>query len=101
MRSNGVVARKHARDRASIRALNERIAGARPSGMFIEFSCECGRSACGESIPLSVDEYEAVRRRHDYFAVSPGHDRPGRERVVEACSRFAVVVAARPEPVAA
>ena len=98
MRSNGVSSRKRTRDRALIRALNDRIAEERPSGMFIEFTCECG---CGESIPLAADEYEAVRRRPDHFAVSPGHDRPVRERVVEACSRFAVVVAARVQSVAA
>jgi hypothetical protein len=89
--SNTVVRNESVPDRALIRSLNERIAAHRPSEMFIEFSCECARRGCDESIPLGVDEYEAVRRLPDRFAVSPGHDRPERERVVEEYARYAVV----------
>ena len=95
MSSNGVVSRQAVRGRAVIRARNEEIASTRPSGMFIEFACECGRGSCDESIPLGVDEYEALRRLPAHFAVRPGHDRPERERVVEATARYAVVAPAR------
>ena len=84
--------RTHVRDQALVRALNEKLAAHRPSRMFIEFFCECDRGSCDESIPLAVDEFEALRRLPGHFAVLPGHSSP--ERVVETYARYAVVAPA-------
>ena len=67
------VTRSRLRDQALVRALNEKLAAHRPSRMFIEFFCECDRGSCDESIPLAVDEFEALRRLPGHFAVLPGH----------------------------
>jgi hypothetical protein len=80
-----------ARDRASIRERNERIAARQPSRMFIEFACECLRTGCAASVALGSDEYERLRRFPGRFAVAPGHEAPGHERVVELDARYAVV----------
>ena len=65
------VTRSRLRDQALVRALNEKLAAHRPSRMFIEFFCECDRGSCDESIPLAVDEFEALRRLPGHFAVAP------------------------------
>ena len=88
------VTRSRLRDQGLVRALNEKLAAHRPSRMFIEFFCECGRASCDESIPLGADEFEALRRVSGHFAVSPGHHRPERERIVEIYSRYVVVARA-------
>ena len=79
------------RDQAFVRELNDRVAAERPSGMFIEFACECARRGCSSAIPLTVDEYEAVRRHRWRFAVLPGHDGVTGARVIERYARYIVV----------
>jgi hypothetical protein len=80
------------RDQAFMRELNERIAALQPSGMFIEFACECARRGCRATVPLGVDEFEGVGRFPGRFVISPGHTAPT-ERVVELHARYAVVEA--------
>ena len=59
--------------------------------MFVEFVCECADRECAEPIVLTMDEFEGVRRRPSRYAVRPGHEAPGRERLIELTSRYAVV----------
>jgi hypothetical protein len=53
-----------------------------------EFVCECGSARCTETIRMSIDEYEAVRRDGRYF-VAFGHAAP--DRVVAVGVRYLVV----------
>ena len=79
------------REHAAVRESNDRVAAERPSGMFIEFACECARRRCNASLTLTVDEYEAVRRHPRRFAVLPGHDDVTGGTVVERHARHVVV----------
>jgi hypothetical protein len=64
----------------------------RPAAVFELFICECSLDGCADTISLSVNEYEGVRRHPARFAVVPGHIRPTLERVVEAVpGRYEVV----------
>jgi anti-sigma B factor antagonist len=82
--------------RVSIRSANERLErsciglGSIDHERFF-FICECGDRACGGLLQLSVAEYEAVREHAARFAISPNHENPEVERVVEQNGRFAVV----------
>jgi hypothetical protein len=40
---------------------------------------------------MTIEEYEQVRAVATRFAVTPGHEWPGYERVIESNARFAVV----------
>jgi len=55
------------------------------------FICECSNTACTESLDLTAEEYEAVRAHPTRFAVTPGHQIAGIERVVDGNGRFLVV----------
>ena len=57
----------------------------------INFSCECGDTACTEQIAMTVGEYEAVRSEATQFAVVPGHEAPDIERVVSRHPAYFVV----------
>jgi hypothetical protein len=83
--------------KALFRVVNEEIEGVhetlgddRPE-FRCEFLCECGRDDCSARISMTFEEYERVRAKATRFAVRPGHEWPGFERVVEANPRFAVV----------
>ncbi len=81
-----------ARTQSLFREVNERIeevtAGRSAHG---EVVCECADQTCAETIPLSLDEYEAVRRTSTHFLVRPGHDVREIERVVDETDRYIVV----------
>jgi hypothetical protein len=85
-----------ARNQSLFREVNEQIERvSRTSGLtFHEFSCECADESCTESIPLTIQEYEHIRRIPTHFAVKPGHVYSDLERVVETDgegTRFVVV----------
>ena len=67
------------------RALNERVeeAAKRSGPMFTEFVCECSRVDCMERVPLTIEEYEEVRKAATRFVVHPGHVAEGIEVVVD------------------
>ena len=90
-RQTGARARAAHEMQEFFRDVNRRIAGLQPSEMFIQFACECANLRCAATIPLTVDEYEYVRRSPSHFVVMPGHARLARERLVEESSRFVVV----------
>ncbi len=81
---------RRARNEAIFRAANEAILGpARPAGL-LTFLCECGDEGCKDTLELTSDEYEAVRRDAARFAIIPGHASRG-ETVVETSERFTLV----------
>jgi len=91
---NGDLARRQigaARNQSLFREVNERIEELRPTDELIPFACECIDTDCTESLPLSHDEYESVRRFPTHFVVMPGHELNEFERVVEQNERYAVV----------
>lgn len=84
-----------AENESHFRAINERLEGdlqqyAEP-GEALEFVCECGTDACRDRVPLSMEEYEAVRGDSRWFAVVPGHQVPDVEDVVADHGRYFVV----------
>ena len=82
------------RHRSLSHEANERILALpnRPAAVFELFICECCHDGCADTISLTVDEYEVVRRHPARFVVVPGHVRPTVERVVDAVpGRYEVV----------
>ena len=52
--------------------------------------CECAE-ACGGTVSMSFDEWEAVHRHENRFTVAPGHEAPAVERVLDSFERYLVV----------
>ena len=88
-------ARRIADNESRFREINERLRGdlrALPEVEEpVEFVCECGRIDCADSVPLSLEEYEAIRASSIDFFVVPGHQAPDVEDVVDINERFARV----------
>ena len=86
---------RQARNEALLRDVNERIErlSEAPGGVErFELHCECGAEPfCGEFVSMTIAEYELVREQDDRFVVTPGHENPRIERVVERTERFVVV----------
>jgi len=87
---------------ALFREVNERVADV--AGHFVkietspvQFNCECGSADCTAQIELTLVEYEAVRAEATHFAVTPGHELPEIEQVVERHSTYFVVEKRDPE----
>ncbi len=82
-----------ARTQSLFREVNERIETITSEERLAEseIACECADMDCVESIRLTLNEYEAVRRIPTHFLVAPGHDLPEIERVVEKNERYFVV----------
>lgn len=83
---------------ALFREVNERVAEVAEDLLSVEvtadplkFNCECGRETCAEQIEMTLVEYEAVRASPIRFAVTPGHEVPDIERVVERYPNYLVV----------
>jgi len=95
-RSNGdQLARRQtqaAKVQAVFREVNERIVRISPGRSSpIEIVCECLNTRCSESVSLTAEEYEAVRREPGCFVVVAGHDVREVEQVVDAAGRYLVV----------
>ena len=81
-----------ARTQSLFREVNERIEGiGKDLRIEGEVLCECAQRDCTKTLPLTLEEYEAVRRIPTHFFVAPGHDVPQIDRVVEENERYAVV----------
>jgi hypothetical protein len=94
-------ARSHAMRRAALAEVNRRRVNEAiergsigPAPVFI---CECGNTACSETLSLSVERYEAVRSNFDRFLIVPGHEIPEVDRVIEQGREHYVVVKREPE----
>ena len=66
-----------ARNEVSFRNANERLGDKRQeleiSGLS-PFLCECSDPACTDLIHLSLEQYEHVRTRANWFVVATGHE---------------------------
>jgi hypothetical protein len=94
---NGRAARA-ARNQALYREVNERVkeindgfAGVVPP--FGEWVCECANPECSEPIPMTHEEYEAIRAVPTHFLVKPddAHVVPEAETVVGRHERYWIV----------
>ncbi len=72
---------------AVFREVNERIESLAETfqltGEPLDLICECGQAACVNRITMSRAAYEHVRSDPSTFAITPGHDVPDVEAVVE------------------
>jgi hypothetical protein len=88
------------RDRRVLREVNDRIAelagGWNETGVSL-FVCECSDLGCAEALEITAAEYERIRADESCFVVSPGHEQPESERVVERSGRFLLVANAEPD----
>jgi hypothetical protein len=83
-----------ARNEAVARDLNEDIEAAHEEAGregYVPMLCECGKADCEHIVPMTLEEYEAVREDPRRFAVAPEHQVGQIERVVGDVGRFLVV----------
>jgi hypothetical protein len=90
----GELQRRMARNEALFREVNEAIASGQWPGeedRRVSFRCECARLGCNDLIDVPLREYERVRANPRWFLISPGHEQPLVERVIESHPGYAVV----------
>jgi hypothetical protein len=82
-----------ARQRASVRAVNERVDAevVEGAGEHVSIQCECGGSDCTTVIDLHSDAYRGIRQHPGWFIVAEGHDTPEIARVEQRRGTFAIV----------
>jgi hypothetical protein len=84
-----------ARNEALFRRVNERLEDVDEAFQVVrddaEFVCECASLDCAELIPLTLPDYEAVRRVPTQFVIKPGHLLPDDERIVERHGQYLIV----------
>jgi hypothetical protein len=86
--------RKLARNQVLFREVNEQIRSLSSSVAEdgkLAVVCECSHDNCMVLLPVSVEQYELVRRVPTRFFVSEGHNIPALERVVEQTADYVVV----------
>jgi hypothetical protein len=80
---------------AVFREVNERIEdlaeGFGLASQPLDLVCECGDASCRERITMTHAEYEELRSESHRFAVYPGHESPGLERVVDRREGYDIV----------
>ena len=85
-----------AKNESLFRSVNERIEEAAGEGQrdehVHEFLCECSNLDCTLLLPLTVSQYEEVRRDPRQFVVAPGHELPEIETVVARERGYQVVI---------
>ena len=87
-------AREAALTEAAFRIANERMARweERHAGGGGElYLCECASQPCRERVPLTRDQYEAVRSDVRRFVIAPGHALPELETVIQAFPSHEVI----------
>jgi hypothetical protein len=87
-------ARRIGHNEARFRDVNEALASSKTlldTSRLHPFRCECGTLGCNQLIELTMPEYEAVRAHPTRFVLSPGHQLPEAERVVERHIRYIIV----------
>lgn len=76
-----------AQNETIFREINERVRDvARSHGAdthVYSFFCECANSDCTLQVELTTAEYEQVRTDGARFFITPGHEMPEVERIVE------------------
>jgi hypothetical protein len=74
---------------ALFREVNERVAEVATRyevetlTQAVDFTCDCGRIDCSETMMMTIVEYEAIRARSTHFGVVPQHEQPEIESVIE------------------
>ena len=81
-----------AKNQALFREVNERIEELSKPAYSRAFICECCNVECTQTLSITIDEYEHMRRDGNRFAVLPGHEDRDVEDVVEA-RRYHLIVA--------
>jgi hypothetical protein len=79
---------------AAFRRINESVEADYSETKYeglIGFLCECGHSACEETIEMTQSEYESLRADPRRFAVIGAHAIRTTEDIVERHPRYAVV----------
>ena len=82
---------------ALFREVNERVAEVATRyevetlTQAVDFTCECGRIDCSETMMMTIVEYEAIRARSTHFGVVPQHEQPEIESVIERHPSYFVV----------
>jgi hypothetical protein len=66
-------ATKAAQNQSAFREVNERIRNLDYARPPTEFVCECAREDCRQIIPMSLEEYEEIRRSPSLFVIAPGN----------------------------
>lgn len=87
-------AKRVALTEAAFRIANERMAAweeQHHEGAPESYLCECAKRPCRLRVPLTREEYEAVRSDPAHFFVVPGHVLPELESVVESHPAFEVI----------
>jgi hypothetical protein len=89
-------ARKVGLNEGLFRAVNEEIEGlnrgmAAVSDGMLHITCECADLLCTNQVPVPITDYERIRADSALFFVTPGHEQPKFETVVEQEVRYAVV----------
>ena len=88
---------RFAANEALFREVNERVAElasqyvGSETGGTVDFTCECGRAECSETIMVTIVEYEAIRAQATHVGVVPQHEQPEIESVIERHPRSFVV----------
>ena len=82
---------------ALFREVNERVAEVAANYVLtetqsaVDFTCECGRTRCSETMMMTIAEYEAIRAQATHFGVVPQHEQPEIETVIERHPSYFVV----------
>ena|SRR5690349_7097147 len=80
-----------ARNQSLFREINERIEAISATSSFVSFVCECADETCDAQLPLTLEEYERVRSRPNWFVVVPGHNLVDVEVIDIASDRYFIV----------
>ena len=87
-----------AQNEARFREINESAQPQRESQGTGRFVCECADRGCAVWIEVPPDHYAAVRSNPRRFLVTPGHEMPDVEQVIERMDGYFVIE--KPEEVA-
>jgi 5-bromo-4-chloroindolyl phosphate hydrolysis protein len=84
-----------ARNQSMFRAINEQMtqlneAFHAATATYV-IACECADTSCIRTLDIAADEYEAIRKEPNRFAVLAGHVYPDVEVVTEETERYVVV----------
>lgn len=69
-------------------------------GELHDFICECADETCARVLRMTGEEYDALHRDRDCFAVLAGHERRGTGEVVGRTDSYVIVRRSRPAAVA-
>jgi 5-bromo-4-chloroindolyl phosphate hydrolysis protein len=84
-----------ARNQSTFRAVNEKMTALNEAWQSIAGSyviaCECADMGCVETLEITEDEYELVRKHPNRFVVLPAHVYPEVEMVVDEHETYVTV----------